>query len=169
VRLIGQHSAKIWAKKRYSTAYLALKGCVKLKTVLARTVWSVRPSYIIWRTRWVPLRTSLLLFFSINYFDDNLVKETNHTLVGQAHNPMSMGELVRFLGAFFYVRLWWSWSKRLLLLWSYLLSDRCTVSIDSIHARLPVLTYHELFNYYNKYTRRYWSILGNEDVNFWVE
>jgi hypothetical protein len=34
------------SKKGYFTAYLALKGCDKLKTVCARTVRSVRPSDI---------------------------------------------------------------------------------------------------------------------------
>jgi hypothetical protein len=33
----ARHSAKIRAKKRLSTAYLALKGCDKLKRVCART------------------------------------------------------------------------------------------------------------------------------------
>jgi hypothetical protein len=32
-----RHTAKILAKKRYSTAYLVLKGCDKLKTVCAQT------------------------------------------------------------------------------------------------------------------------------------
>jgi hypothetical protein len=49
-----------------------------------------------------------LLFFPIDYFEDVLVKETNCTLVGQAHNPLSMGELVRFFGCIFYVMFQWS-------------------------------------------------------------
>jgi hypothetical protein len=104
-----------------------------------------------------------LLFFPLNYTENVVVKQTSCTLVGQAYNPhpLSMGEFVRFFQ--------WSWLKRLLFLWSYHISGRCTVLIDSIHAQLLVWTNHELFNYYNKYTRRYWSILGNEDVDFWVE
>jgi hypothetical protein len=42
-----------------------------------------------------------LLFFPIDYFEDVLVKETSLTLVRQAHNPLSMGELVRFFGCIF--------------------------------------------------------------------
>jgi hypothetical protein len=38
VKLIAQHSAMKLAKKGYFTAYLTLEGCVKLKTVCARTV-----------------------------------------------------------------------------------------------------------------------------------
>jgi hypothetical protein len=47
MRIVGivitrhRHTAKIRAEKRYSTAYLALKGCVKLNTVCAQTVPSV--------------------------------------------------------------------------------------------------------------------------------
>jgi hypothetical protein len=43
---LSRHSAKIRAKKSYSTAYLTLKGCDKLKTVCARTIPSVLPSDI---------------------------------------------------------------------------------------------------------------------------
>jgi hypothetical protein len=44
-----------------------------------------------------------LLFFPIDYFEDVLVKETSLTLVRQAHNPLSMGELVRFFGCIFFM------------------------------------------------------------------
>jgi hypothetical protein len=56
VKLIGQHSANIGAKQRYITRYVALYGFDKLKTVLAQTVQSVRPSDIFWISRVVPLR-----------------------------------------------------------------------------------------------------------------
>ena len=39
-----------------------------------------------------------LLFFPLNYLENVPVKETSRTLVGQAHNPMLMGELMRFFG-----------------------------------------------------------------------
>jgi hypothetical protein len=57
----AQHTAKIRAKKRYSTAYLALKGCNKLKTVrnsLCADRASVRPSDIFSKRQWVSLGTS---------------------------------------------------------------------------------------------------------------
>ena len=39
-----------------------------------------------------------LLFFPLKYLENVPVKETSRTLVGQAHNPMLMGELMRFFG-----------------------------------------------------------------------
>ena len=39
-----------------------------------------------------------LLFFPLKYSENVPVKETSRTLVGQAHNPMLMGELMRFFG-----------------------------------------------------------------------
>jgi hypothetical protein len=42
-----------------------------------------------------------ILLFPIDYFEEVLVKETSRTLVGQAHIPMPMGELVRFFGCIF--------------------------------------------------------------------
>jgi hypothetical protein len=89
-----------------------------------------------------------LLFFPIDYFEEVLVKETSRTLVGQAHQPMSMGELVRFFGCIFLCHV----STGLIDETSFplILSPRCTVSINSIQARLPVQTNHELLNYCNK-------------------
>ena len=42
-----------------------------------------------------------LLFFPLNYVENVLVKETSRILEGQAHNPLSMGELMRFFGCIF--------------------------------------------------------------------
>ena len=39
-----------------------------------------------------------LLYFPLNYLENVPVKETSQTLVGQAHNPMLMGDLMRFFG-----------------------------------------------------------------------
>jgi hypothetical protein len=53
----ARHTAKIGAKKGYFTAYLVLNGYDKLKKVCARTVPSVRPSYLFRYTRqsnWEP-------------------------------------------------------------------------------------------------------------------
>jgi hypothetical protein len=44
-----------------------------------------------------------LLFFPLNYTENVIVKETSRTLVGQALNPLSMGEFVRFLGCIFFM------------------------------------------------------------------
>jgi hypothetical protein len=43
----------------------------------------------------------LLLFFHICYLEDVYMKETSCTLLEQAHNPLSLGELVHFLGCIF--------------------------------------------------------------------
>jgi hypothetical protein len=44
-----------------------------------------------------------LLFFPLQYLEDVIVKETSRTLVAQAHNPMTMGEFLRFLGCIFFM------------------------------------------------------------------
>jgi hypothetical protein len=43
-----------------------------------------------------------LLFFPLDYTENAVVvKQTSRTLVGQAYNPLSIGEFMRFLGCIF--------------------------------------------------------------------
>jgi hypothetical protein len=44
-----------------------------------------------------------LLFFPVDYTEEVIVIETSHTLVGQAHSPLSVGEFVRLLGCIFFM------------------------------------------------------------------
>jgi hypothetical protein len=39
-----------------------------------------------------------LLFFPLDFVEDTIVKETSRVLLHQAHQPVSMGEFIRFLG-----------------------------------------------------------------------
>jgi hypothetical protein len=64
----ARHSAKIRAKKRYSTAHLALEGCDKLRTVCTRTVRLSVP-VIYFRYRAGSTRDyQLLLYYYCNYY-----------------------------------------------------------------------------------------------------
>ena len=71
-----------------------------------------------------------LLFFSLDYLENVIVLETSEMLVLQALPWLYI----------FYVMLQWSGSNRLLLFCFNIIRGRCTISIESVHAWLPIYT-----------------------------